>query len=237
MDAYQPKSCVYKQVIANAKFKKMKYQKKHTLLAFLLSLFSLIVYSQSIPVIDSLVNETMQKKQIPGLSVAVIKNGEVIHRSAYGYSVVEHNVESKIETVYQIASITKQFIAAGVLLLEEDGKLDLHEPISTYLDSLPAKWRNLTLHRLLTHTAGLAPMAHELKSLKNKAWPKYMTRDMLWNSAVQDSIYAPLGTKFDYHNFGYSLAVFIIEKVTETDHREFFKNRIFEPLEMYNTFF
>ena len=111
----------------------MKYQNKHALIAFLLSLFSLIGYSQSITAIDSLVKETMQKKQIPGLSVAVIKNGEVIHKSAYGYSVLEHNVESMIETVYEIASITKQFIAAGILLLEEDGKLELHEPIPSHI--------------------------------------------------------------------------------------------------------
>ena len=215
----------------------MKNQNRVALITFLFSLFSLTGYSQSIIAVDSIVNQTIQKKQIPGLSVAVVKSGEVIHIGAYGYSVVEHNVKSKIETVYEIASITKQFIAAGILLLEEDGMLDLHEPISTYLDSLPPKWGDLTLYRLLTHTAGLAPMAHELKSLKNAAWPKYLTREMLWKSGVQDSIYSTPGTKFDYHNVGYSLAVFIIEKVTEADHREFFKNRIFEPLDMQNTFF
>ena len=205
--------------------------------AIMIILFPFTGYCQSVNTIDSLVREEMMKKQIPGLSLAVIKNGDVIHRNSYGYSVVEHNVESKLETVYEMASITKQFIAAGILLLEEEGKLNLHKPISTYLDSLPPERRDLTLYQLLTHTAGLAPMGQELKSINKYGWPKYLSRNMLWNSAMQDSMYSTPGKSFRYHNVGYSLAVFIIEKVTKSDHRVFFKKRIFEPLDMKNTFF
>ena len=212
-------------------------QSIHTVFAILMMLTSLTGFSQSIPLIDSLVREAMMKKQIPGISMAVLQHGKLIHKKTYGYSVVEHHVESRLETIYEMASITKQFIAAGILLLEEDGKLNLQEPISTYLDSLPPKWRKLSLYRLLTHTAGLAPMEHELKSLKEGGWPKYLSRKALWTAALEDSIYASPGTKFRYHNFGYSLAIFIIEKVTGSDHRDFFANRIFKPLGMQQTFF
>ena len=179
----------------------------------------------------------MEERQIPGLSIVIIQNGKVIHKNAYGFSVIEHQVPSKIETIYELASITKQFIATGILLLEQDDLLDIDKPIENYIDSLPVKWKSLTLKQLLSHTAGLAAMEDEWKSLKENRWPKYVTRKMLWNSAIEDTILAVPGTQFRYHNVGYSLSVFIIEKITQGDHRDFFKKRIFEPLGMNNTFF
>jgi CubicO group peptidase (beta-lactamase class C family) len=195
------------------------------------------VFGQNLNSVDSFIERRMKEKHIPGLSIAIIEKGKVIHKEAYGYSVVEHKVPAKVETVYELASLSKQFIATGILLLEQDGLLDINQPISKYIDSLPEKWELLTLKQLLSHTAGLAPMESEWKSLKKDGWPKHVTREMLWESAIKDPIFYAPGEQFRYHNLGYSLSIFIIEKITKGDHRDFFKSRIFDPLGMDNTFF
>ena len=187
--------------------------------------------------IDAFVKKEILKRKIPGLSIAIFQNGKVVHKNSYGFSVVEHQVPAKHHSIYALASLTKQFIATGILLLEKDGLVDIEAPIENYLDSLPDKWKHLTLRQLLSHTAGLSPMEEEWKSLKKNGWPKHVTRKMLWESAIEDSIIGRPGDQFRYHNVGYSLANFIIEKITKEDHREFFKKRIFEPLKMENTFF
>lgn len=194
-------------------------------------------YGQTIDSIDIFFEKEILTRKIPGLSIAIFQNGKILHKNSYGYSVVEHQVPAKNNTIYALASLTKQFIATGILLLEQDGLIEIDAPIENYLDSLPDKWKNLTLKQLLSHTAGLAPMEEEWKSLKQNGWPKHVTRKMLWDSAKEDKIIDKAGNQFRYHNVGYSLAVFIIEKITKDDHREFFKERIFEPLKMGNTFF
>ena len=194
-------------------------------------------FGQSAHLIDSFIKKEMVERQIPGLSLAIIQNGKVIHKNAYGYSVIEHQVPAKIETIYEVASITKQFIATGILLLVQDGLIDLDKPIEIYLDSLPDKWNLLTLRQMLSHTAGLAPEEEEFKSLKKGGWPKHVTREMMWNSINDDSIFAVPGSQFSYHYAGFYFAVLIIEKITQKDHRVFFDNRIFKRLNMKSTYF
>lgn len=199
--------------------------------------FAQLTFAQDLAELDTYVAQEMSKRNIPGLSLAILQNGKLIHKNSYGNSVVEHQVPAKDHTVYALASLTKQFIAAGILLLEQEGRLDLNAPIEHYLDSLPKKWQKLNLRQLLTHTSGLAPMETEWKSLKANGWPKHVTRKMLWDSAIKDSLLNLPGEQFAYHNMGYSLAVFIIEAITKEDHRIFFKEKIFLPLRMENTFF
>lgn len=209
----------------------------HQITLVFLFFFTQLEYGQSIDSIDAFLEIEIEAKKIPGLSIAIIKNGKVVHKNSYGHSVVEHQVPAKNNTIYPLASLTKQFIATGILLLEQDGKIDINEPIQKYIDTLPSKWKSFTLNQLLSHTAGLAPMEKEWKSLKQHGWPKHVTRKMLWDSAKKDSIIGKPGYQFRYHNVGYSLAVFIIEEITKNDHREFFRKRIFEPLGMNDTFF
>ncbi|MFH6603800.1 serine hydrolase domain-containing protein [Maribacter algicola] len=194
-------------------------------------------YGQTIDSINVFVEKELVTRKIPGLSIAIFQSGKIIHKNSYGFSVVEHQVPANNNTIYALASLTKQFIAAGILLLEQDGLVEIDAPIENYIDSLPDKWKHLTLKQLLSHTAGLASMEEEWRSLKQKGWPKHVTREMLWNSAKKDTIIDRAGNQFRYHNVGYSLCIFVIEKITKGDHRAFFKQRIFEPLEMHNTFF
>ena len=185
--------------------------------------------------LDSIIIQNMNKKQIPGLAIAVIRNGEVIYKNIFGYSVVEHKVKVKLETTFELASLTKQFVAAGILLLVKDRKVDLDERIEKYVDSLPGYWKDLTIRQLLSHTAGLAAQGEEYASLH--PWPKYVSKQMMWEAAVADSVSSSPGQTFSYSNTGYFLAEVIIENVTNEPYQKFFQERIFNPLQLENTYF
>ena len=100
------------------------------------------------------VRSEIQKQHIPGVSLAVIKNGQIILAKGYGYASVEHQVSVKPETIFQSGSVGKQFTAMAVMMLVEDGKLNLEDKITKYFVDAPAAWQNLTVRNLLTHTAG-----------------------------------------------------------------------------------
>ena len=113
----------------------MKVKFKYSALSVLLLLFCIRIFGQNISSIDSFIKNEMKERQIPGLSIAIVEKGKVVHKNAYGYSVIEHKVPAKIETIYELASITKQFIVTGILLLEQDSIINLDKPIKHYLGS------------------------------------------------------------------------------------------------------
>jgi CubicO group peptidase (beta-lactamase class C family) len=101
---------------------------------------------------DDYIKAQMQKQNIPGLSLAVIKDGEIIKVEGYGLANIKLKIPAKPETVYKIASVSKQFIATGIMLLAQEGELGLDDPISKYLEGTPATWKGITIRHLLTHT-------------------------------------------------------------------------------------
>ena len=100
--------------------------------------------------VDELIKDEMQKRKIPGLSIAVVKNGEVIKAQGYGLANIELNVPATPETIYQSGSVGKQFTSAAVMLLVEEGKINLDDRISKYLDNTPELWKDITVRHLLT---------------------------------------------------------------------------------------
>ena len=105
--------------------------------------------------IDDYVKGQMAKRKLPGLSLAVVQRGRTIKTGVYGLADVELNVPVRPQTRFAIASMTKSFTAAAILLLEEDGKLRLDDPISRYLGPMPESWKAITVRHLLTHTSGI----------------------------------------------------------------------------------
>ena len=97
----------------------------------------------------------MDSFHLPGLSLVVLKDGRVIKAHGYGLANVESKLRAQPDTVYKIGSVSKQFIATGVMLLVQDGRLGLDEPISKYLTGTPSAWAPITIRQLLTHTSGL----------------------------------------------------------------------------------
>src|SRR5438045_9512966 len=96
----------------------------------------------------------MKRQRIPGLSLAVIKDGQIVLAKGYGLANVEHQAPVKPETIFQSGSMGKQFTATAVMMLVEAGKLSLSDPITKYFADAPDTWKNITVRHLLTHTAG-----------------------------------------------------------------------------------
>src|SRR4026209_2120172 len=118
---------------------------------------SLLISSSNLwaDTVDQYVSAQVKKYNAPGVSLAVVKNGKVIKSKGYGLANVELNTRATPDTVYQWASVTKQFTAAAILLLADDGKLKLHERINVYLTNTPSAWSNVTVRHLLNHTSGI----------------------------------------------------------------------------------
>src|SRR5678810_405256 len=112
--------------------------------------------------IDRLVRAEMRKEKIPGVSLAIIRNGRVDILKSYGLANVEHQVPVKAETVFQSGSIGKQFTAAAVMILAQENKLSLDDKISKYFPDVPPAWKDITVWHLLTHTSGLGDYPSEI---------------------------------------------------------------------------
>src|SRR5687768_8746213 len=124
--------------------------------AFVLSTSNIILaQKQEMPqveAIDRFIEEQMRKQQIPGLSLAVVKDGQLLLTRGYGLADVELNVAATPQTVWQIQSITKPFVATAILLLEREKKLSLDDELSKHLDGIPEGWKGITIRRILNHT-------------------------------------------------------------------------------------
>ena len=105
--------------------------------------------------VDDYIRATMAESRIPGLSVAVVKNGKIVKASGYGIANLETNTPATAQTVYKTASLSKQFIAAAIMLLVQEGKLSLDDKASKYLDGSPETWKDITVRHLLTSTSGI----------------------------------------------------------------------------------
>jgi CubicO group peptidase (beta-lactamase class C family) len=163
-------------------------------------------------------------------SVLVARGDEVLFSKAYGSANLEWNVPNTLNTKFRIGSITKQFTAVAILLLEERGKLKLDDPIKSYYPAAPAAWDAITLRHLLGHTSGIPNYTDTPESDRMITWPS-TPEDLL--KPVQDK---PLefqpGAEMRYCNTGYVLLGMTIEKASGIRYAEFLKQNIFDPLAM-----
>jgi CubicO group peptidase (beta-lactamase class C family) len=185
--------------------------------------------------VDDYIRAEMQKRQIPGLALAVVKNGAVVKLQGYGMANLEHDVPVTPDTVFELASVTKQFTATAIMLLVEEGKARLDDPIETYLPGAPETWKAITVRHLLTHTSGLPGLEENFKSL----WPgglrlRYTTKQ-LFDSAAKDALSFSAGERFQYSDVGYFLLGMIIERVSGQRYAAFMEERFFRPLGMTST--
>jgi CubicO group peptidase (beta-lactamase class C family) len=176
--------------------------------------------------IDTYINEQLSENSIPGVSLAVMQDGKVVYAKGYGFANLEHEVAAKPETVYQLASVSKQFTAAGVMLLVEDGKINLDESIRTYLSDAPESWQDITVRQILNHTAGLGDYAPDFDFLQPK------TEDEILQSIYQSELLFEPGSRSRYSNYGYITLGALISKVSGQPFGEFMQERIFAPLRM-----
>ncbi|HWO02047.1 MAG TPA: serine hydrolase [Blastocatellia bacterium] len=176
--------------------------------------------------IDDFVKAAMLTQRIPGLSVAVVRNGELVEAKGYGLSNIELNVPATPETIYQSGSVGKQFTATTVMMLVEEGKIGLDDKISKYFTDAPERWSGITVRHLLTHTAGTTDYPKDFDFRRD-----YTESELLKKAAEIPLAFAP-GEKWSYSNMGYVMLGILISKVTGQFYGEFLKERIFKPLGM-----
>lgn len=202
---------------------------KHFSLALpLLLLLSLTCLAQngSSTKVDEFIRAEMQAQQIPGLSLAVIKNGEIMIAKGYGLANVELQVPVKPETIFQSGSMGKQFTATAVMMLMKEGKLSLDDKITKYFPDGPETWRNITIRHLLTHTSGMTDYPQDFDMRRD-----YTEDDLLQRMKPIALAFQP-GEKWSYSNLGYVLLGILIHKVSGKFYGDFLQVRVFKPLEM-----
>lgn len=182
--------------------------------------------------IDKYITAEMKKRQIPGVALAVIKEGKVIKMKTYGLANVELGVPVTPDSVFDLASLTKQFTAAAVMLLVEDGKIGLDDNIQKYLPNLPEHWNGVTVRHLLTHSAGLK--GTDLPRCGETWLLDYTTAQIFEYASKLPLDFAP-GERWWYSNRGYFLLGMIIEKVSGKRYGDFLTERIFRPFGMNAT--
>ncbi len=201
--------------------------KRVVILSLALFIFSVNAFAEPV---DDFVKSEMEKRRIPGLSIAVMKNGEIIKTQGYGYSNIEHQVPAKPETIYQSGSVGKQFTATGVMMLVEEGKINLDDPITKYFPEGPESWKTVKVRHLLSHTGGIS----------NKLYDQINMREDITEEEILKKIAAlPLdfkpGEKWNYSNPGYILLGILIHRVSGKFYGDFLQERIFKPLGMNTT--
>ena len=133
----------------------MAHRRLCRLLCLLLALLLVSVVPARGQDVDDFIRGWIDKQHVPAAAVAVVKDGALIKVEGYGLADVENRVPARPDTVFKIGSVSKQFIATGILLLVQDGRIAVDDKVSKHLDGTPATWQAITLRHLLTHTSGL----------------------------------------------------------------------------------
>ena len=167
----------------------------------------------------------------PGAGVLVVRDGRVLLRKSYGLANLEERIAASPETHYRLASVTKQFTAAAILILAERGKLSLEDSITKYLP-LPAYANAITIRHLLTHTSGL--LAYE-DLIPPGTTQQLKDADVLRILAQQSTTYFSPGTQYRYSNTGYAFLALIVERVSGQRFADFLRENIFKPAGMNTT--
>ena len=176
--------------------------------------------------VSDYVRAEMQKQHIPGLSLLVSKGGQIVRAQGFGLSNIELQVPVKPETIFQSGSMGKQFTATAVMMLVEEGKVALDDPLTKYFPDAPASWKEVTVRELLSHTAGFTDYPEKFDFRKD--W----TEDELLKVVEAIPLAYPPGTKWDYSNLGYLTLGLLIHHVTGEFYGDFLQQRIFQPLGM-----
>ena len=182
--------------------------------------------------IDRILSFLTEREAFTG-AVLVARNGEVILSRGYGLADRDKKLPNTPQTKYRLGSITKQFTAMGILILQAQNKLSVQDPVCRYIPECPAPWQDITIHHLLTHTSGIPDFTD---------FPDYDTTRAVPSSPLQTIARfkdRPLdfkpGEQWSYSNSGYVVLGYIIEQASGQSYEAFLQQNIFEPLQMKNT--
>ncbi len=179
--------------------------------------------------VDSYIRAEMEKQRVPGVALLVSRGGNIVRAQGYGLANVELQVPVKPETIFQSGSMGKQFTATAIMMLVEEGKIRLDDPLTKYFPGAPAVWKQVTIRELLSHTAGFTDYPKSFDMRRD-----YTEAQMLKIVEAIPLAYAP-GTSWSYSNLGYLTLGILIHKVTGEFYGNFLQERIFRPLGMNST--
>ncbi|MEO8193815.1 MAG: serine hydrolase domain-containing protein [Gemmatimonadales bacterium] len=169
---------------------------------------------------------------VPGASLLVVRDGSPVLRRSWGLSNVEDRVSAAPETNYRLASVTKQFTAAAILLLAQDRKVSLEDRVRKWLPSLQRALDSVTVRHLLTHTSGVVDYEDLIPA---GTVTQLHDADVLRLLENKDSTYFSPGASYQYSNSGYALLALIVQRASGKSFATFLRERIFVPLGMRNT--
>jgi CubicO group peptidase (beta-lactamase class C family) len=188
---------------------------------------------KQIAAINAIGNQSVAGRATPGLTIAILHNGSVVYAKGFGYMNVEDAVRARPDTRYPIGSNTKQFTAAAILILQDEGKLNVEDRLSKYLPDIPHA-SQVTLRNLLTHSGGYAEYT-EIGSF-DEIGNRPTTLAALVNTVDHRPLAFTPGTNRQYSNTGYDLLSMVIERVSGMSYSDFLEKHIFAPLGMTSTF-
>src|SRR5580765_3881056 len=174
--------------------------------------------------VDHYIQAEMAKRKIPGLALLVAKNGKIVRAQGYGLANVELQVPVKPETIFQSGSMGKQFTATAVMMLVEEGKISLDDPLTKFFPEAPSAWKNVKVRHLLSHTGGFTDYPDKFDFRRD------YTEDDLLKIVEALPLSFPPGSKWAYSNLGYLTLGILIHRVTGQFYGDFLHDRIFQPL-------
>jgi CubicO group peptidase (beta-lactamase class C family) len=205
--------------------------RRKVLALFALSFWLLLISATVVSAdpIDTYLRAEMENQRLPGLAVAVLRDGKPVSVRTLGLANLELNVPVTRDTVFKIGSVSKQFIATGIMLLVREGKIRLDDPITKYFDDAPEAWKPITVRQLLSHTSGLVRESPGFDGLK------VQTDTEVIRKAYDVPLQSRPGEKWAYCNLGYFILAETIHRVSGQPWPQFMTERVFKPLGMTAT--
>ena len=179
--------------------------------------------------VDRFVDAEMARKHVPGVALAVVRDGKVIKARGYGVADLEHNIPVTPQTVFKIGSVSKQFLATGIMLLVQEGRLGIDDPVAKFVDDAPESWRGITMRHFLTHTSGVIREGPAFDP------QKIQPDSVVIRSAFAQPLVFPTGSKYQYCNVCYFTLADIIARVSGKPWEVFLDERVFRPVGMSAT--
>jgi CubicO group peptidase (beta-lactamase class C family) len=171
----------------------------------------------------------MSRRHIPGVAVAVVRAGKVVDAMGYGVADLENGVPVTPATSFKIGSVSKQFLATGIMLLAQEGRLSVDDPVGKFYEGEPESWQGITLRHFLTHTSGVLREGPAFEPLKVQA------DSLVVQSAFSRPLEFPIGSKYQYCNVCYFTLADVIARVSGKPWDEFLAERVFRPVGMTAT--
>ncbi len=182
--------------------------------------------------IDTIAATVIERKATPSVAIGIARNGRLVFAKGYGFRNLDDRVPADADTMYGIGSNTKQFTAAAIMMLRDEGKLDVDAPVARYLPGIP-HGDEVLIRNLLTHTGGYAEYT-EIDDIDRLGARAAMNAEILDSVVARPLGFKP-GTKWQYSNTGYVMLATIVEKLSGMSYSDFLRTRIFEPLGMTRT--